>query len=585
MRFYVYALIDPATGIPRYIGKGSMLRTEHHFRESGALTDPSSLIHGVRTEDVLDEIQAQADEPADKREWIVRMQRHGKGHDKVVRLIARHLDEEQAFALESFLIRFWYGRGEGRLFNKNDGNHSERFRSRGDWSTTDLSPPTQIHPYFVYVLRDPSQADHENGGVFYVGEGQGQRPNDHFNEPHDLDSAKAIRLRELRKKYSESDIVRIVARVEKKSTALLIEALLIKFLYGRTSLTNQRDGHRSENIRPFGSLQSALPDFDQARVVNPGIRQDRGYMLDLMVADGYGDLLQPVKDALPLFSETDFSIMDAQDFGLEKAIGGEIKTRLKVWTLGRTFQAELRPRTINERQWMRDHFTRLEAVEVLRGDGVFLPKCWKGARKARTADELTARAEALLRLARCQARSELAWEDQLLLKSEADGESEANQPPIVPPDDTFSWAGNEEQDPRDWMLLAIAEAFPEYNFGCIRQRENERSIEALVSGPEGHDCRSLKFGLKKTGVLVELRGRRRAVQKQMVKQFSPAHLDASFREDHTFLSPTWKRNPAATVDEACARGAMLLLIAASLTRDGLESEVVKVLGPKMTSVN
>lgn len=577
MRFYVYALIDPTTGIPRYIGKGSMGRTEQHFKEIGALTDQESRIHGVRTEDVLDDILTRTDEPADKRAWITQMQRDGNGHAEMTRLIARHLDEEQAFALEAFLIRFWYGRGEGRLFNKNDGNHPERFRYRGDWSTNDLSKPAQIHPYFVYVLRDPSQADHEKGGVFYVGEGQGQRPYDHFKEPLDIDSAKLTRLRELRREYSESDIVRIVARVEKKSTALLIEALLIKFLYGRTSLTNQRDGHRSKNIRPFGSLQSVLPDFDQARVVNPGVRQDRGYILNLMVADGFGDLLQPTKDAFPLFSETDFSIMDAQDFGLEKAIGGEIRTRLKVWTLGRTFQAELRPRTKNERQWMRDHFTRLEAVELLRGDGVFLPKCWKGARKARTADELTARAEALLRLTRCKTRSELAWEDRLLLKSEVEAEPEANQAPIVPPDNRFSQTINEEQDPRDWMLLAIAEAFPEYNFGRIRQRENERSIEALVPGPEGQDCRSLKFGLKKTGVLVELRGRRKAVQKKMEEQFREHLHTNSLRKDYTFLSPEWKGKPAATVDEACARGAMLLMISASITRDDLEPNVVALL--------
>ena len=121
-----------------------------------------------------------------------------------------------------------------------------------------IEPPTYHGRFYVYVLLNP-----ETSSPFYVGKGTSNRIVEHFRmgrSPEEIyaeddepnETGKTQTISDLRSKgYEAKHIARVVGRRLSEESALAIEGLLIKSVYGRgpSALTNIADGHHTERFR------------------------------------------------------------------------------------------------------------------------------------------------------------------------------------------------------------------------------------------------------------------------------------------------------------------------------------------------
>lgn len=101
--------------------------------------------------------------------------------------------------------------------------------------------------WYVYELRDPDTLD-----VFYVGKGSDHRVESHVADPLNRKGLKIAELQRIGKKPLRI----IVGRFEDERQAFAVEAVLIKWIYGKGRLTNIVQGHRHKFIRPRDQLDS-----------------------------------------------------------------------------------------------------------------------------------------------------------------------------------------------------------------------------------------------------------------------------------------------------------------------------------------
>lgn len=393
--YYVYALIDPTNqNIPFYVGKGTRDRLQAHFVEAQRnLLRADDVVVGADTESIL---HAARDRPEGETEAahnakvakINQLANLNFGPRHIARVVARNLDESSAYAVEACLIR----RVFGNLANIQGGHHAERFRQPDQWAELgDFVHPCneevlhRLGRFYVYVLRDP-----RNGEVFYVGKGQGDRLGDHLRCARGADlgderdpAERLLRINDiLQAGYDYSTIGHIVARVESDIVALNIEALLIKFVYGLINLENLVRGHHSGLFRAKDDWE-LREGLDRPRIMTPGKKGNRLPDLDSAIADGMDIPLQEVIAGLS--SEClrfgNFNWVGAGELAADAPVGninGEVGTTLKVFIRSTRLQAELRPKTNEQKCWMIAHFDALERRHVLRRDGVFIPRCYRG---------------------------------------------------------------------------------------------------------------------------------------------------------------------------------------------------------------
>ncbi len=127
MRYYVYALIDTKTNKPFYIGKGKDNRVKNHFTEAETYS-------GITDIDIAVDIEVEEMikfSNVKKLAKIGELFSEGFMFQDIARIMAKNLDEESAFTIESFLIKSMYG--IGNLTNIVAGKHSERFRPYNNW--------------------------------------------------------------------------------------------------------------------------------------------------------------------------------------------------------------------------------------------------------------------------------------------------------------------------------------------------------------------------------------------------------------------------------------------------------------------
>jgi len=108
------------------------------------------------------------------------------------------------------------------------------------------SRQVDLWKWYVYELRDPDSLE-----VFYVGKGCDQRV-----ESHEADDSteKGRRILDIQHRGKEPKRV-IVGRFEDEQQAFAVEATLIKWIYGKDSLTNIVQGHGHKFIRPKLQLE------------------------------------------------------------------------------------------------------------------------------------------------------------------------------------------------------------------------------------------------------------------------------------------------------------------------------------------
>jgi len=140
------------------------------------------------------------------------------------------------------------------------------------------APSVSAGRFYVYALIDPSNGNRP----FYIGKGFFDRAYQHFRHARadgadagdDQDNAedvlqvggdvtpaldheqngngandKRARIAQLLQDYAPEDLIRVVARAVDETTALAVESLLIKSVYGLENLTNIQSGHHAERFR------------------------------------------------------------------------------------------------------------------------------------------------------------------------------------------------------------------------------------------------------------------------------------------------------------------------------------------------
>ncbi len=123
--FYVYALIDPRDGSIFYVGKGQRERVLHHAGQ-------------VNVEDVFRDRDDNVDNSevdeyrTEKEQKIAEIKMSGM--DVIERVLARFKTDDEAFAVESVLIHWVYGRKQegGALTNIQAGHNHIHVRRKGN---------------------------------------------------------------------------------------------------------------------------------------------------------------------------------------------------------------------------------------------------------------------------------------------------------------------------------------------------------------------------------------------------------------------------------------------------------------------
>jgi hypothetical protein len=235
---------------------------------------------------------------------------------------------------------------------------------------------------YVYGLVHPKSQQ-----VFYVGKGQNGRILDHFNDARALrdDFASSEKLTELaallKAGYTEANIGRILAITETAETALLLESILIKFVYGYANLTNIQVGHRSHLFRAHGdwTLRNGL---DIPLIVEKG--QERVELLDDFLGQGIDTLLYEIRDrlnSLPLMRHLQFSNAKVQGAGelcIDATLDEQITLRIQSRST-RKVQVALIGTQVSQRKWLVKHFAKLGKFPYKRTDFRFTPLAWHGA--------------------------------------------------------------------------------------------------------------------------------------------------------------------------------------------------------------
>jgi len=393
MRYYVYALIDPTRGnAPFYIGKGLDNRLHAHFHAAEKRGAKSNLeVVGCDTHSVLED--ATADRTVARLARIAELKNQGFDHTHVARIVARRMDEWTAFAVEAFLIRSVYG--VSSLTNRVEGTHAERFRDRGKDGFLDgfdmdegigeaqlREIETRFGRHYVYTLRDPG-----TGRIFYIGKGTGRRMVTHFADATKAGAAASVEghLPLLSKLVSSGhqprDIARVEARVEHEQQAFALEALLMKFVHGFTSINNRVAGHHGEMFRAKGDW-APRRGFDLPYVCDPGKQVDRGDKRDGMIGEGLAIPLLAVAAGFPDLAFGPPKVLNAGELGIQADLiphSGVVGVRIKVFIRRRKLQVELRAPKKAQKEWMRLHFTRLGAYPFRRNEYVFFPDAWRGS--------------------------------------------------------------------------------------------------------------------------------------------------------------------------------------------------------------
>ena len=221
--FYVYALMSERTQEVFYIGKGQDVRLRQHVKERNGQTE------------------------TDKERKIAEIE--GSNDSVKAIVIGRFDSEKEAFAVECALIHWVYG--IHNLTNIASGHGVKCMRNMGCLGDNFLPEKDPRKPFYAYVLTDP-----EDNSIFYVGKGTGNRCRQHQKEVENgfTETRKQRKIHEILKGGRNLKPV-IIGYFETEREALAVESVLIHWVYGIDSLTNDTSGHGVVSIRPKGHYQ------------------------------------------------------------------------------------------------------------------------------------------------------------------------------------------------------------------------------------------------------------------------------------------------------------------------------------------
>jgi hypothetical protein len=222
--FYVYALMPEVNHDIFYVGKGQDDRIFQHAKE---------VKRGVVE--------------TFKQKRIAEIKNEGNRVKNLV--IGRYDSEEEAYAVECTLIHWVYG--INNLTNIASGHGSNYIRQKDHFGNIRQIEENDQYPFYVYILTDSK--DHS---IFYVGKGKGKRYSQHQKEVARglVETSKQQKIYDIIIKNREVKPF-LIGRFNTEKEALAVESLLIHWVYGITSLTNDTSGHGVDFIRPKGHYE------------------------------------------------------------------------------------------------------------------------------------------------------------------------------------------------------------------------------------------------------------------------------------------------------------------------------------------
>lgn len=416
--YYVYALINPETKIPFYIGKGTTNRIAAHFK------DPIDVRVGLSPDEVVDNFMESEEADESKLGIIKLLKSKGFEIKDIARVIARRLTKDAAYQIESCLITSIYGLS--RLTNIQPGHHAENFRGHAtneylpDFTrdqfkaNLSLGKVTKSGKPYVYALINPTSKK-----IFYVGKGTGDRVYQHFVAASagivDVnDTEKLAVIRDLLAQgHTESSIGHILAIASSDESAYLLETLYIKFIIGYGNLSNIQSGKYSELFRAQGDWL-LRHGFDIPLIIEKG--QRRVELLDQFLGNGIDALLYEARDlliALPSSASLEFTnaiVRGAGELCIDAIVDNKITLRIQARD-NRKLQVALIATSKAQRKWLVSHFRKLGAFPYKRADFRFTPLPWLGAMSVTSStDTACKRASKLIKLIRVTSRANLAFE-------------------------------------------------------------------------------------------------------------------------------------------------------------------------------
>jgi len=156
----------------------------------------------------------------------------------------------------------------------------------------------ELLPYYVYVLADGVTSPPE---VFYVGRGQGDRINNHWDEFKRLSprgnevaaSRKWLRFADIEKNGREPLAI-VIGRFESEDEAKAVEAISIKWFYGIDLLTNEVNGRGAQYLREKG-VWTSVQGLDEEETPHIHTREyTERHILELREVGAY-DVLRELK--------------------------------------------------------------------------------------------------------------------------------------------------------------------------------------------------------------------------------------------------------------------------------------------------
>jgi hypothetical protein len=189
-----------------------------------------------------------------KQNMIASIEKSGATVQQIV--IGRFDSESEAFAVESTLIH--WGCGADSLTNIANGHGSTFIRPKNNFHNLSQLEENPQRPFYVYALTNSA-----DDTVFYVGKGKGRRSSQHQKEV-ERGAVVTLKQQKIYNILEQGDQVNpvIVGRFNTGQEALAVESLLIHWVYGIESLTNDTSGHGVSFIRPKGHYEE-LQSIDE----------------------------------------------------------------------------------------------------------------------------------------------------------------------------------------------------------------------------------------------------------------------------------------------------------------------------------
>ena len=433
--------------------------------------------------------------------------------------------------------------------------------------------------YYVYALIDPIN----NNQPFYIGKGLDNRLQSHFKqatvynenmisivgcdtnsilehakEETNLLKSSSPKLKKInylaKQGFDHTHIARIVARSINESTALAVEACLIKTVYGIENLTNLVEGEHSERFRSFNTWRY-IDGFDLEYTSNGKfIFNDVEHVLGRYYVYALRD--PETKEVFYVGKGTGNRIMN--HFEEAQKSNGSANDLLRLRRINTLLNRGYTPSNIGRIIAHVAEESHAFAIESLFVKFVFGINLLTNIQPGHHSGFFRARND---------------WEKRIGF----------DLPFVINPG---SRVGRQEKldlmigEGLDIPLMEIQNAFPELIFDAPKILDaSEMGIEADVGNTKGQSGARIKIFIRRKKIQIELRHRTKSQEEWIKQHFLQLEAYPLRRADNVFFPDKWRgsKNMTEDIQEAIRRVKLFLEIVSAKSRKDLSQQATSLL--------